>query len=137
MKKKKRTRETKNAITARVENTPVLDKSNICAKVDGNVDTIPTKIINEIITLISKVTDPVKQEIYIKGCSSQLDISERVLFNSLAQIKHFKVPKKQFEKPSTITQISSNDGYLSFVGTKYHCGFTFTRGFPCSCSFNF
>ena len=48
MKKKKRTRETKNTITARVENTPVLDKSNICAKVDGNVDTIPTKIINEI-----------------------------------------------------------------------------------------
>ena len=47
-----------------------------------------TKIVNEIINLISKVTDPIKQEIYIKDCSLLLNISEAVLFNSLAQIKH-------------------------------------------------
>ena len=41
--------------------------------------------INDIINSISIIPDRIKQEIYIKHCSSIMDISEEVLFNSLAQ----------------------------------------------------
>jgi len=93
-------------------------KSKMLGSSIKNSPSEKTKIINEIITLISKVTDPIKQEIYIKGCSSQLDISEKVLFNSLAQIKHFKVPKKQFEKPSIITKISKKLDQIEILEQK-------------------
>ena len=56
-------------------------------------------------SIISKVTDLIKQEIYIKDCSSSLDISEGVLFNSLAQIKHLDTQQKPFQKTPTITKI--------------------------------
>ena len=93
-------------------------KSNMLGSSIKNSPSQKTKIINEIITLISKVTDPIKQEIYLKDCSSLLDISERVLFNSLAQIKHFKAPKKQFEKPSAIPKISKKLDQIEILEQK-------------------
>jgi len=93
-------------------------KSNMLGSSRMNSPSKKTKIINEIISLISKVPDPIKQEIYIKDCSSLLDISERVLFNSLAQIKHFKVSKKQFEKPSPITKISKKLDQIEILEQK-------------------
>ena len=77
-------------------------KSSMLGQSVKNSPSQKTKIVNEIINLISKVADPIKQEIYIKDCSLLLNISESVLFNSLAQIKHLKLPNKQFEKkPAT------------------------------------
>ena len=46
---------------------------------------LKTKTINEIINSISIIPDRIKQELYIKHCSSIMDVSEDVLFNSLAQ----------------------------------------------------
>lgn len=42
--------------------------------------------IREIVNSISKIPDPIKREIYVKECSSIMDISEAVLFSTLAQI---------------------------------------------------
>jgi len=77
-----------------------------------------TKIVNEIINLISKVADPIKQEIYIKDCSLLLNISEAVLFNSLAQIKHLKHPNKQFEKKPTVTKKSEKLDQIEILEEK-------------------
>jgi DNA primase len=93
-------------------------KSNILGSSIKNSPSQKAKIINEIITLISKVTDPIKQEIYIKECSLLLDISEKVLFNSLAQIKHFKAPKKQFENPSKIPKTSKKLDQIEILEQK-------------------
>ena len=79
-------------------------KSSMLGQSVKNSPSQKTKIVNEIINLISKVADPIKQEIYIKDCSLLLNISESVLFNSLAQIKHLKLPNKQFEKKPTVTK---------------------------------
>ena len=77
-------------------------KSSMLGQSVKNSPSQKTKIVNEIINLISKVADPIKQEIYIKDCSLLLNISESVLFNSLAQINHLKLPNKQFKKkPAT------------------------------------
>jgi DNA primase len=42
--------------------------------------------IRDMVVSISKIPDAIKQEVYIKECSRIMDISEEVLFNTLAQI---------------------------------------------------
>ena len=44
--------------------------------------------VRDIIQSISKIPDPIKREIYIQECSRIMDISESVLFTSLAQINN-------------------------------------------------
>ena len=46
---------------------------------------LKAKTINEIVNSISTIPDRIKQEIYVKHCSKIMDVSEDVLFNSLAQ----------------------------------------------------
>lgn len=44
------------------------------------------EVIREIIESISKIPNKIQQEIYIKECASTMDISEEVLFSTLAQL---------------------------------------------------
>ena len=44
------------------------------------------KLIRDMVTSISKVTDNIQREIYVKECSRIMDISEDVLFSTLAQM---------------------------------------------------
>ena len=61
--------------------------------------------IREIVTSISKIPDVIKREVYIRECSRIMDISEEVLFNSVAQIiskrnkEILKTAQQQEEKP--------------------------------------
>ena len=93
-------------------------KSSMLGQSVKNSPSQKTKIVNEIINLISKVTDPIKQEIYIKDCSLLLNISEAVLFNSLAQIKHLKIPNKQFEKKPVVAKKSEKLDQIEILEEK-------------------
>ena len=54
--------------------------------------------IREIVQSISKIPDAIKQEIYIRECASQMEVSEVVLFNALAQEKNKKsVPIRKID----------------------------------------
>lgn len=55
--------------------------------------------IRDIVNSISKIPDRIKKEIYIQECSKIMDISEEVLFSTLAQInkKDFKEVDKQYK----------------------------------------
>lgn len=58
-------------------------------------------LIREIVVSISKIPDPIQQEVYLQECSRIMDISEDVLFSSLAQLsaKEWKTaPKKPASK---------------------------------------
>ncbi|MCB0446577.1 MAG: DNA primase [Gelidibacter sp.] len=60
---------------------------------EANNDPIKkAETIREIVNSISKIPDPIKREIYIQECSRIMDISEDVLFSTLAQIN-----KKEFQ----------------------------------------
>jgi DNA primase len=48
---------------------------------------------------ISKISDQIKKEIYIKECSSIMDISEEVLYSTLAQIS--KKQSSKLNKPTS------------------------------------
>ena len=93
-------------------------KSSMLGQSVKNSPSQKSKIVNEIINLISKVADPIKQEIYIKDCSLLLNISESVLFNSLAQIKHLKLPNEQFEKKPTVTKKSEKLDQIEILEEK-------------------
>ena len=66
-------------------------------------------VIRDMVESISKISDYIKRELYIKECSSIMNISEQVLYSTLAQIakKDFnnlkKKPVKEFE-PITIVK---------------------------------
>ncbi|WP_299398194.1 DNA primase [uncultured Gelidibacter sp.] len=49
--------------------------------------------IREIVNSIAKIPDPIKREIYIRECSNIMDISEQVLFTTLAQINKKDAPE--------------------------------------------
>ena len=65
-------------------------------------------VIRDMVESIAKINDQIKRELYIKECSSIMDISEQVLYSTLAQIikKDFnnqkKVPAKEFEPISLV-----------------------------------
>ena len=77
----------------------------------GNSENDPVKkagVIRDMVESISKISDYIKREIYIKECSNIMDISEQVIYSTLAQItkKDFnnkkKKPLKQFEPISIV-----------------------------------
>jgi len=55
--------------------------------------------IREIVNSISKIPDPIKREIYVKECSNIMDISEQVLFSTLAQINKKEVQEASKTDP--------------------------------------
>ena len=65
-------------------------------------------VIRDMVESISKISDYIKRELYIKECSSIMNISEQVLYSTLAQIakKDFnnlkKKPLKEFEPISIV-----------------------------------
>ena len=70
-------------------------------------------VIRDMVESISKISDHIKRELYIKECSNIMNISEQVLYSTLAQIskkdfKNFKKrPVKQYE-PITIVKNDKN-----------------------------
>ena len=76
-------------------------KASILIEKSKNDPILKAKTINEIINSISIIPDRIKQEIYIKHCSRIMDVSEEVLFNSLAQRSKNEIPvlsKKRITK---------------------------------------
>ncbi|WP_159021730.1 DNA primase [Formosa sp. L2A11] len=73
---------------------------------DANNDPIKkAETIRDIIQSISKIPDRIKQEVYLQECARIMDISEAVLFSSLAQIS-----SKEANKPSGGNSSKSSSG---------------------------
>ncbi len=68
------------------------------------------EIVRDMVESISKIPDTIKREIYIQECSRIMDISEAVLYNTLAQISNknqkeaAKQQKSEAPKPFTVVQ---------------------------------
>jgi DNA primase len=61
-------------------------KADILSKDSKNDPVKKSKTIFEIVEIISIIPDQIKQQVYIQNCSKIMDISEDILFNTLAQI---------------------------------------------------
>ncbi len=67
------------------------------------------ELVRDMVTSISKIPDIIKREIYVQECSRIMDISEDVLFNTLAQIRNANIKdqrtqQKQQQKPLEIVK---------------------------------
>ncbi|MCK8522247.1 DNA primase [Aquimarina sp. D1M17] len=62
------------------------------------------ELVRDMVTSISKIPDVIKREIYVKECARIMDVSEDVLFDTLAQIRNVDIKdqrkqQKQQKKP--------------------------------------
>ncbi len=81
-------------------------KASILVEEAKNDPIKKAETIRDIVNSISKIPDSIKREVYVQECSRIMDISENVLFSTLAQIskkehqqanKDFKREQKAFE----------------------------------------
>ncbi len=81
-------------------------KASLLVKEANNDPIKKAETIRDIVNSIAKIPDPIKREIYVQECARIMDISENVLFSTLAQIskkealdasKNFKTEQKAFE----------------------------------------
>ena len=85
-------------------------KADKLIKKYGNDPSKKSKTINDIVKIISKISDPIKVEVYINECSKVMNISTQVLFSSLSQIKNkFRISSRKSEN----FLINTNDKELS------------------------
>lgn len=71
-------------------------------------------LIRDMVQSISKIPDRIKREIYVQECSRIMDISEDVLFNTLAQLvqKEIQESGKKLKQEQKAFEIVKNDEVL-------------------------
>lgn len=77
--------------------------------------------VRDIVNSISKIPDRIKKEIYIQECARIMDISEEVLFSTLAQInkKEFQEENKQFKKEQKAFDVIKHQQHVKKVNVQY------------------
>ena len=83
-------------------------KASVLSSNSSNDPILKAKTINEIVRSISNIPDIIKQEIYVKHCSKIMEISEEVLFNSLAQINKGKLPFESKKNIGVVKRTTKN-----------------------------
>ncbi|MDO5971320.1 DNA primase [Flavivirga aquimarina] len=77
--------------------------------------------VRDIVNSISKIPDRIKKEIYIQECARIMDISEEVLFSTLAQInkKEFQEQNKQLKKDQKAFEVVKHQEPVKKVDVQY------------------
>ena len=78
--------------------------------------------IHDMVASIAKIPDVIKREVYLKECSRIMDISEQVLFNSIAQLlrkDRKEAAKKEKETPEPFAVISSEKNKTQKVDVQF------------------
>lgn len=86
-------------------------KASVLMKDVSNDPIKKAEVIKEIVVSISKIPDAIKREIYVQECSQIMNVSESVLFNSLAQLskKEIQEANKKFVQESKFEIVKSID----------------------------
>ena len=86
-------------------------KASLLVKESKNDPIKKAETIREIVNSIAKIPDQIKREIYIQECARIMDISENVLFSTLAQINKKEVQDagKKFKQDQKTFQVVKNE----------------------------
>ena len=90
----------------------IVFKSDVLLKDAGNDPIKKAQLIGDIVTSISLIPDSIKQQIYIKECSTIFDMDEQILMNELGKKKRAIIEKDQKQarfknKQTDSTSVSS------------------------------
>ncbi|WP_372937243.1 DNA primase [Seonamhaeicola sp.] len=77
--------------------------------------------VRDIVNSISKIPDRIKKEIYIQECARIMDISEEVLFSTLAQInkKEFQEENREYKKQQKSFEVIKHEQPVKKVDVQY------------------
>jgi len=86
-------------------------KASLLVKEANNDPIKKAELIRDMVNSIGKIPDRIKREVYIQECSRIMDISEEVLFNTLAQIdkKELTEANKKFKEEQKAFDVIKND----------------------------
>ncbi|MDU8885733.1 DNA primase [Yeosuana sp. MJ-SS3] len=96
-------------------------KASLLVKDSKNDPIKKAETVRDIVNSISKIPDRIKKEIYIQECSKIMDISEEVLFSTLAQInkKEYQDANKAYKKEQQSFQVFKNEHAVKKVNIQY------------------
>ncbi|GAA3512990.1 DNA primase [Aquimarina addita] len=72
-------------------------KASLLQKESENDPIKKAELVRDMVTSIAKIPDVIKREIYVQECSRIMDISEDVLFDTLAQIRNVEIKDQRKE----------------------------------------
>jgi DNA primase len=86
-------------------------KASLLADEAANDPIKKAETVRDIVNSISKIPDQIKREIYVRTCSRIMDVSEEVLFSTLAQIRsqELKAHSRKQNKPPVSFQVVKNE----------------------------
>ncbi|KIX21829.1 DNA primase [Flavobacterium sp. 316] len=90
-------------------------KASLLMKEAKNDPIKKADLIRDMVISISKIPDRIKREVYLQECSRIMDISEEVLFNTLAQLdkKELTETNKKFKEEQKAFQVHKNENAAS------------------------
>ena len=96
-------------------------KASILFEESKNDPIKKAETVRDIVNSISKIPDRIKKEIYIQECARIMDISEEVLFSTLAQInkKEFQETNKQYNKEQKAFEVIKHKQPVKKVDVQY------------------
>jgi DNA primase len=89
-------------------------KADLLVKEANNDPIKKAELIRDMVNSISKISDQIKREVYIKECSRIMDISEDVLYNTLAQMlkKDISEANKKYTEEKKAFEVHKNNEQL-------------------------
>ncbi len=96
-------------------------KTSLLAKEAANDPIKRADTVRDIVNSISKIPDRIQQEIYVQECAKIMQISEDVLYNTLAQIdkKHQTDTAKKNRQEQKAFEVVKNDAVVEKVDVQY------------------
>jgi DNA primase len=96
-------------------------KTSLLAKEAANDPIKRADTVRDIVNSISKIPDRIRQEIYIQECARMMQISEDVLYNTLAQIdkKQQTDASKKVKQEQKAFDVVKNDAVVEKVDVQY------------------
>lgn len=96
-------------------------KTSLLAEEAANDPIKRADTVRDIVNSISKIPDRIQQEIYVQECAKIMQISEDVLYNTLAQIdkKHQTDASKKVKKEQKAFEVVKNDAVVEKVDVQY------------------
>ena len=75
--------------------------------------------IREMVQSIAKIPDRIKQEVYVRSCAAQMDISEEALFATLAQVSQKNAAKPAQQKLAQPMKVVTAEQRVPQVSTRF------------------
>lgn len=96
-------------------------KANILAEEAANDPIKRADTVRDIVNSIAKIPDAIKREIYIQECASIMNVSEGVLFSTLAQIskKNQTATTKAIKQEQKAFEVVKNEAAVEKVDVQY------------------